>query len=86
MAEGRRLALYQSAWCANARDWDPSHWIATGRVKRPRDRRAALQADPAVRIAQAQIAKDGGILVVENVMKAVEQWRAAGTSKPEKPT
>lgn len=81
MAGLRRRAIIQRT-AENAKIPDLAHWIETGEIRQPA---APVEADPAVLVAQEQIRKDGR-LIVENVIKAVEQWRQAQTLKPEKPT
>jgi hypothetical protein len=71
----RRRAFIQRV-AANAKIPDVAHWIETGEI-RDQTRRPPGD-DPAVLIALEQIRKDGR-LIVENVTKAVEQWREAQT-------
>lgn len=76
-----RLACQRTAIWAN--NWDSATWIRTGRLTSRQDDPPAEQ-DPAVLIAQEQIRKDGR-LILENVTKAIETWRAK-TLKPDEPT
>ena len=78
----RRRAIIQRT-ADNAKIPDLAHWIETGEIRD--NTRRPPEDDPAVKIAQEQIRKDGR-LIVENVTKAVEQWRAAQTLKPDEPT
>jgi hypothetical protein len=78
----RLVAQRTAIWAAN---WDAANWIQTGRLD---EQPAAAQTDqptPAQLIAREQIRRDGGKLIVENVIKAVEQWQQQ-TSKPDEPT
>ncbi len=63
---------------------DVNHWIETGEVRGP-DRKPP-EDTPEVHIAHKQIDRDG-TLIVENVIEAIEKWRAQHkTSKPEELT
>ena len=78
MAGVRRRAIVQRT-ADNAKIPDVAHWIETGEI-REQDRRPPAD-DPAVLVALEQIKKDGR-LIIENVTKAIEQWREAQTLKP----
>ena len=78
-----RLASQRTAIWASAEEWDPAYWIQTGGLRNPEADRQA-EEDPAVLVARDQIRKDGGQLIVENVTKAVDAWRAK-TLKPDEP-
>lgn len=78
MAGVRRRAIIQRT-ADNAKIPDVAHWIETGEI-REQDRRPPAD-DPAVLVALDQIQRDGR-LIVENVTKAIEQWRGAQTLKP----
>lgn len=67
----------------NAKIPDVAHWIETGEIREPNQRPS--EDAPEVKIAREQIRKDGR-LIVENVTRAIEQWREQQTSKPVEPT
>lgn len=77
-----RLRLYYQRTAIWKEKFDAAHWIRTGNVRA--SNAAPPEDDPAVKIAQEQIRKDGR-LIVENVTKAVEEWQPK-TSKPAEPT
>lgn len=68
----RRRAIVQRI-ADNAEIHDVEYWIETGEL---RDRHAGQPPEdtPEVHVAREQIRKDGR-LIVENVTKAIEQWR-----------
>ena len=68
----------------NAKIPDVAHWIETGKIRREVDQQPP-EDTPEVHIAKEQIRKDGR-LILENVTKAIEQWRAQQTSKQAGPT
>ena len=79
----RRRAIIQRI-ADNAKIPDVGHWFETGEIRKP-NRRPPEDA-PEVKIAREQIRKDGR-LILENVTKAIEQWRDQHkTSKPARPT
>jgi hypothetical protein len=78
-----RLRLVSQRTAIWAQNWDAAYWIQTGKLRTPESQRPA-EDDPAVKIAQEQIRKDGRV-IPENIAKAVEEWRAK-MSKPAEPT
>jgi len=78
----RRRAIVQRI-ADNAKIPDVGHWIETGEIREPSEKPA--EDTPEVQIAKEQIRKDGR-LIVENVTKAIEQWRDQQTSKQAEPT
>jgi len=67
-----RLVLQRTAIWASK--WDPAAWITTGQMREMIDQ-PPPESDPAVLVAAEQIRKDGRV-VIENVTKAVDEWRA----------
>ena len=78
------MRLFNQRTAVWAEKWDAAYWIRTGNIREQAPERPA-EDDPAVLIAREQIAKDGGILIVENVTRAVEAWRQK-MSKQDEPT
>ena len=78
----RRRAIVQRI-ADNAKIPDVGHWIETGEIREPYTKPA--EDTPEVQVAKEQIRKDGR-LIVENVTRAIEQWREQQTSKPVEPT
>ena len=77
-----RLRLVNQRTAIWAKDWDVTEWIRAGRMQDPTQEAEAK--DPAVLVGREQIRKDGGRLIVENVNRAIEEWRAK-TLKPDEP-
>lgn len=77
-----RLRLVNQRTAIWAKDWDVPEWIRNGRL---RDQTQESEPeDPAVLVGREQIRKDGGRLIVENVNRAIEEWRVK-TLKPDGP-
>ncbi len=79
----RRRAILQRI-ADNEEISDVEHWIETGQLRQRRPG-PPPEDTPEVHVAREQIRRDGR-LIVENVTRAIEQWREQHqTSKPAEP-
>ena len=67
----RRRAIIQRI-ADNEKLPDVNHWIEAGELREPN--RRPPEDTPEVLIAREQIRKDGRV-IVENVTRAIEEWR-----------
>ena len=75
MCAGVRFLLTHQRFAINReKAFDAEQWIWHAKVKEPETSRYQPD-DPVVLVAQQQIAKDG-MVIIENVTRAVEEWRA----------
>lgn len=84
-AAGVRCRAIIQHIASDAKIPDVAHWIETGEIRRSAADRPPPEDAPEVHVAREQIRKDGR-LIVENVTRAIEQWREQQTLKPAEPT
>ncbi len=75
-----RLRLVCQRTAIWADKWDAGAWIRSGQLLTPQPT-SDQPPDPAELVAREQIRRDGGRFIVENVLRAIEEWQVK-TSKP----